>query len=143
MGDLSPNFSRQEFACHCCGKLPPDWLPGETPPLVNALEQLRAAAGNQGVIIVSGFRCVRHNRAVGGEPDSQHLIGKAADIHLNGHTLPQTYEVAQAIPPFVEGGIGYYPEQHFVHLDVRGHEARWGWLNGRYVSIAAALREQA
>lgn len=33
------------------------------------------------VFINSGFRCPRHNAAVGGVPNSQHVRGEAADLH--------------------------------------------------------------
>ena len=70
MGHLSPHFSRKEFDCHCCGKLPPNWVEEEIPPLVTTLEQIRTAAAGQPVTIISGYRGVLHNREVGGEPDS-------------------------------------------------------------------------
>ena len=138
MGDLSPHFSRVEFQCHCCGGLPPDWQGGETPPLVLALEQFRAAAG-QAVHIISGYRCPRHNRAVGGALDSQHLRGHAADLYIPGKTVRELYDLAGGVGAFARGGIGVYPEQGFVHVDVRGYEARWGKLHGQFVSLEEAL----
>lgn len=38
---------------------------------------------NRPVIISSGYRCPALNKAVGGVPNSWHLKGNAADIHLN------------------------------------------------------------
>ena len=45
------------------------------------LEPLRAFAGKP-IVISSGYRCPALNRAVGGVPQSQHLRGEAADLHL-------------------------------------------------------------
>lgn len=135
MGDLSQHFSRQEFACHCgCGE---DQV---SPALVEALEQLRAAAGNVPVSIISGRRCLRHNAQVGGSKDSQHLQGRAADLVIHGLPLEALFDLAAGVPMFRNGGIGLYPGQGFIHVDVRGHAARWGQVGGRYVSIAEALR---
>ena len=46
-----------------------------------ACEPLREHFGIP-IIISSGYRCPALNRAVGGVPNSQHLIGEAADIVL-------------------------------------------------------------
>ena len=47
---------------------------------VNLLEKLRALNNNQPLMVSSGYRCERLNRAVGGKPNSQHLRGEAVDI---------------------------------------------------------------
>lgn len=46
----------------------------------NLLEKLRELNGNQPLVVSSGYRCERLNRAVGGKPNSQHLRGEAVDI---------------------------------------------------------------
>jgi len=67
VGDLSPNFSRQEFACKCgCG------VDAVDPILVMQLERMRASAGVP-LSIRSGCRCQNHNREEGGKDDSAHL----------------------------------------------------------------------
>lgn len=45
----------------------------------NILDPLRKAYGKP-IIVTSGFRCARLNRAVGGATTSQHTTGQAADI---------------------------------------------------------------
>jgi len=47
------------------------------------LEPLRKAMGKP-IIISSGFRCERLNKAVGGVSNSQHMKGQAADIDIQG-----------------------------------------------------------
>lgn len=49
----------------------------------NILEPLRAHF-NSSIRILSGFRCLELNKAVGGAPTSQHTLGEAADIHVQG-----------------------------------------------------------
>ena len=74
MGDLSEHFSREEMACKCgCGL---DTVDAE---LLSLLEKIRAHF-DRPITINSGCRCEAHNRAVGGSKNSQHLIGRAADI---------------------------------------------------------------
>jgi len=127
MGDLSAHFSLAEFRCKCgkCG------LPtGVNPPLIEGLETLRAMAGRP-VNVNSGARCPHHNRAVGGSIWSQHIVTPqkpildAADVAIAGFGSKQLFLMAEQIPQFLTGGIGYYPGKAFVHVDVRGRKARW------------------
>lgn len=127
---LSPHFLEREFACRCCGRADVD------PALVDALERLRAVVASP-VIILSGSRCARHNRRVGGAPASRHLIDKlgggrrqsdAADVAVTkALSLRRIFRAAMAVPAFRnDGGVGVYLAQGFVHLDTRGRRARWG-----------------
>ena len=48
------------------------------------------------IIITSGYRCPELNKAVGGNPESQHMIGEAADIRCSRmdeliHVLKEFY----------------------------------------------------
>ena len=47
--------------------------------VTNILDPLREAYGKP-IVVTSGFRCPRLNRAVGGVAKSQHMNGEAADI---------------------------------------------------------------
>jgi uncharacterized protein YcbK (DUF882 family) len=122
MGDLSKNFNRSEFACKgkdCCNHSAP-----VHPDLVEALQALRDRIGKP-LSITSGFRCNRHNKAIGGEAHSFHTLGMAADVACqNGISPAQLATLAEGIDLFREGGIGIYPS--WVHLDVRKNgKARW------------------
>jgi len=117
MGDLSANFSRSEFQCKCgCKKF------NITPALIKGLQKLRDYLGMP-IIINSGTRCPKHNAAVGGTRNSYHLRGYAADICVEGLTPKALAIKAEQITVFRCGGIGIYST--FVHVDVRGHRARW------------------
>ncbi len=133
MGDLSRNFSRSEFACRCCGKADID------PRLVDALQELRDLA-NAPIRVTSGYRCPEHNRAVGGAKQSRHLRGHAADIVIKSLSVAGMYELAEQVAAFRNGGIGVYPEQGFVHVDIREVRTRWGHLGGKYVSFEEAMK---
>lgn len=51
----------------------------------NVLDPLRKLWGNP-IIVTSGFRCAKLNRAVGGVAKSQHMKGQAADIRTVENT---------------------------------------------------------
>ncbi len=91
--------------------------------LVRKLEELRAAIGKP-IQITSGYRPPAYNRMVGGVSNSAHINGLAADIVCPGLSTADLREVAERIIGDA-GGVGYYPSQGFVHIDVRGYAARW------------------
>ena len=72
-------FNFSEFACRCCGRIPPG-VRGNIEALVdNVLDPARRVFGGP-VSVSSGYRCPKHNAEVGGVGGSQHLRGEAADI---------------------------------------------------------------
>jgi len=114
---ITKHFMRSEFACQDnCGFDQIDLR------LVNGLELLRNHL-NKPVIVISGCRCEAHNKAIGGAKYSQHLLGKAADIRVDGMTARQIYDVARNIVEF--HGFGVADSLNFVHLDVRDAPSRW------------------
>lgn len=127
---LSNHFSSDEFACTCCGVFHIDMR------LIKALEELRAIV-KKPLCILSGYRCEKHNKAIGGAQASEHVKGLAADVAIPaGHTLKLFYERIEQVAAFKNGGVGLYPKERFAHVDVRGKRARWGRLDGKYVSIS-------
>jgi len=87
MGDLSKNFSRSEFACNgknCCKNSAP-----VHPDLITALQALRDLIGFP-LRIGSGFRCNKHNQAIGGASKSFHTLGMAADISCPSGFSPES-----------------------------------------------------
>ena len=104
MGDLSAHFSRHEFACRHCGRVI------VTRHLVQHLERLRALVGAP-LVVVSGYRCPEHNRAVGGARGSLHTRGMAADLRRGYATRAQARAAGFT-------GIGFCGDSA-VHVDVR------------------------
>jgi uncharacterized protein YcbK (DUF882 family) len=70
--------------------------------------------------IVSGFRAPKYNlmlRKKGHEVarDSQHTYGHAVDFRIPGVATTKLLDWARGLRL---GGVGYYPESQFVHVDV-------------------------
>lgn len=61
----------------------------------------------------SGFRCREHNKAVGGVPNSQHLYGKAGDIHVADKA--SRFIILNALLAAGFKRIGIY--NSFIHAD--------------------------
>ena len=116
MGNLSRNFDREEFACKCNNNCGFDTVDAEL------LKMVQAARDELGPIkINSACRCEEHNKSVGGSEQSQHIKGKAADLKPLHTTVDKLWQFLTA--NFPNSGIGRY--NTFVHVDSRGHKARW------------------
>ena len=117
MTKLSKHFDSSEFRCHCgtCGF---DVVDSE---LLVVLEDLRETYG-QPVTVTSGCRCQRHNKKIGGAPESYHTKGMAADIQVRGLSSAKVYQYLTGKYPD-KYGIGYY--HSWVHIDVRPKKSRW------------------
>jgi zinc D-Ala-D-Ala carboxypeptidase len=127
-GRISAHFHLAEFACSHCR-----W-PRANRALVRGLERLRSAHYTQGLSIVSGYRCVAHNTAIGGARHSQHLYGRAADIPPRGDGgRLVTVNTVAALRLFA--GLEYQPKysgQGCTHVDVRAggdpaHPSIFAW----------------
>ncbi len=103
--------------------------------------------------VMSGYRTPFYNRSIGNVKYSRHVWGGAADIFIdespknnymddlnkdsiiNWKDAEVLYDLVDGLygKPFYErliGGLGWYRKTAahgpFVHVDVRGHRARWG-----------------
>lgn len=132
---LSPHFKLSEFLCR--SKEYQDFVRIHTdlPPL---LEEIRSnannmfgAAGRLGLTITSAYRPRPYNRAIGGAENSTHIAGLAADIYPSLHGMSLNRSIIIKFGEMCDrvvgrrGGVGIYPDHLFVHVDVRGEEARW------------------
>lgn len=116
---LSKNFHLSEFRP---GKHTYEYI-RISPALVRALEDIRGACGRP-VTVTSGYRPPDYNREIGGVSNSTHVDGLAADIYCDGLTTNQLYDICEQVIG-KRGGVGYYPKSGFIHVDLRGYEARW------------------
>ena len=107
---LTPNFTLAELiASNTARRLGLDNTP--TPEALRRLQgtaemlqRIRDTLGKP-VIVTSGYRGPRLNRAVGGVTSSDHMSGQAADIVAPAFGTP--YQVAKALAPLVQTlGIG-------------------------------------
>ena len=113
---LSENFRLGEFKCKCsrCSTVLVDT------ELVEILQALRDLFG-ESIDINSGYRCEAHNAEVGGDPNSSHMQGMAADIVVHGIEPKEVAKVAESIGV---KRIGLYED--FVHIG-SGNKKRF-WL---------------
>lgn len=77
--------------------------------------------------LISGYRSPQTNamlaaRYEGVARHSMHIEGRAADINLPGRQLSLLHRIALALR---FGGVGYYPQSDFVHVDT-GRVRHWG-----------------
>lgn len=117
MTQLSPNFNESEFACKCCGVAKVD------PELVAKLQAARDIYWKP-MRITSGYRCPRHNKAVGGVPNSYHVQGQAADVLCS----PGDWD--EMVSAFESAGflrIGQYRNKGFIHVDVGSSPSPATW----------------
>ena len=102
-----------------------DWRNGEEhamdPRLFDALHAIDTRLGsNQPFQVISGYRSphtnsMLHARSNGVAEHSQHMLGKAIDIRVEGVELRNLHKAALDVSA---GGVGYYPVSDFVHVDV-------------------------
>lgn len=85
---LTPNFQLSEFTRSATAEL----LNIRNVPTPEAVDNLRALCtavlqplrdhAKLPIVVSSGYRCPKLNRAVGGVARSQHLVGEAADLRI-------------------------------------------------------------
>lgn len=99
----------------------PDGVVGEVDPrLLRVIDHLEDHFGAESVEVISGYRSPAYNATLKAKGhnvarESQHMQGTAVDLHLN--------EVREAaVRDYVQGlgcgGVGYYPANAFVHVDL-------------------------
>jgi len=98
------------------------------PRVFDLLHDLVAAVGRPEaeIDIVCGYRTPWSNEFLrrttsGVATHSLHMLGEAIDIRIPGVS---TLELRDAALALRRGGVGYYPESGFVHVDV-GRVRRW------------------
>jgi uncharacterized protein YcbK (DUF882 family) len=127
---LTTNFSLSEFESKD-GSETPGILQKNIKELAKNLQVLRDHFGKP-IKVNSGYRSPEHNARVGGGKRSQHLLGTAADIVIDGVSNDL---IADTIEQFIregkmqQGGLGRYDD--FTHYDIRGVKARWDFRKNK------------
>ena len=91
------------------------------PKLFDLLYRLKQTLGSDAPFqVISGYRCpvtnmkLRKKGGGGVAKASLHVEGKALDIHVAGTSLTDLRDAAKASR---KGGVGFYPQDGFVHVD--------------------------
>ncbi len=90
------------------------------PRLLDLLYQLRGKlAYERPIHVISGYRCPATNAMLAARSKqvakhSYHMLGMAIDLRLPGRPLEAVRDAAIGLG---RGGVGYYPESDFVHVD--------------------------
>lgn len=103
-------FNHEEFYCKCGREHEQQIV---DPLFVKKLDTAREIAGIP-FVINSGYRCVKHNREVGGVEHSSHLRGLAADISTK--TLRHRFLIVDALLKVGFSRIGVATD--YIHADI-------------------------
>ena len=114
------NFKIQEFVCRCGCEMPAEARQNIEALVANVLDPLRDEYGKP-IYVNSGYRCEKHNAAVGGVPKSQHMLGQAADISVKSEKLKVKSELDELARIIVSQGrfdqLILYPT--FLHVSYK------------------------
>lgn len=116
-------FTREEFRCQCNGKYCNGFPVEPEEKMVRTVDEIRRRLGIPIGIVTSGgsgVRCPTHNAEVGGVYNSEHLYGRAADLHSSASPAKMK-AVAEEVMGNT-GGIGLY--DWGIHVDT-GKYSRW------------------
>jgi uncharacterized protein YcbK (DUF882 family) len=97
------------------------------PDLLDLLTDLHQASGSRLPFeVICGYRSPATNKMLADRsknvsPKSLHLQGKAIDIRLSDVSLERLRDTALKL---TRGGVGYYPDSNFVHVDT-GRVRAW------------------
>lgn len=106
---------------------PDDRASPPVPELVRLLYKVADHFGRKReVVVISGYRSPEYNelrtrqsRQVGKE--SRHMKGEAMDLRIDGVSIVALHRYLRKLRA---GGVGYYPDSHFVHIDI-GPPRHW------------------
>lgn len=99
------------------------------PSLLDLIYDVRESLGSSGTFeVISAYRSPATNDMLRGRSassgvakKSQHLLGKAIDVRLRGVATARLRDAALELG---RGGVGYYEDSDFVHMDT-GRVRRW------------------
>lgn len=112
---LSKDSKQSDFFCPCCNE------GGLDAGFMAQLLRFLAFTGLGELVSTSGYRCPKHNLAVGGTLASRHIIGHALD--LRAPTVHLKTIILDAAHKAGINGIGLGAS--FLHLDDREIPAKW------------------
>ena len=123
---MTKNFSKEEFDCNDGSEMPIN-IYHNMVKVANQLQTLRDYIGKP-IQVNSAWRSEEYNASIGGVKNSQHIMGRAADIVIKGMTPIEVSKIIEELiskGDMLQGGLGIYSS--FVHYDIRGTKARWDY----------------
>lgn len=132
--EFTPYWSRMRGGVR--NSVPPESVWSNIVPTLAVLDRFRREIGSP-VIMISTYRSVAYNRAIGGAGQSFHTQFQAIDFTCHRGTPREwanrldRYRGDRFRNPETgaefrfRGGIGVYPSRFFVHIDTRGSDANW------------------
>ena len=124
---MTQHFTLKEFTSSATAKrlgidnTPPAAVRAKLKTLAqNVLEPLRKAWGKP-IIVSSGYRCPRLNKAIGGAQNSDHLYGCAADIHTVSDTREDNKRLFDLALHLIHNGT--------IEVKQLIDESRYDWLH--------------
>ena len=123
---MTKNFTKEEFDCNDGSEMPIN-VYHNIVKVANQLQVLRDEL-KKPIHINSAYRSEDYNKQIGGVKNSQHIMGRAADIAIKGMTPIEVSKVIERLisnGDMLQGGIGIYSS--FVHYDIRGERRRWDY----------------
>jgi uncharacterized protein YcbK (DUF882 family) len=97
------------------------------PGVFDILHEIQVVSGSTGTFeVISAYRSPATNEMLRGRSggvarNSQHVRGKAIDVRLTDLDTAELRDVALSLK---RGGVGYYQQSDFVHVDT-GRVRRW------------------
>lgn len=108
--------------------------------IMTQLDVIRDIA-EEPIIISSGYRCKKLNKAVGGSKNSQHMFGYAADLKLTKDskiTLKELFEKIKDIIPYTQLILEEKGKAKWIHYGYKPHDVRMESMifkNGVYQNV--------
>lgn len=146
---LSKYFTEGEFAASSIAKrhgwdntMPPEVLQNAIDLCENILDPVREHFGKP-LIITSGYRSPKLNKAVGGSKTSQHTLGQAADIRVLGvshwDVLKYIYDNLPYDQLIAEYMVKGDPDDGWVHVSYKRSNSRKMALTINKAGVTAGI----
>lgn len=126
---LSKYFTLEEMNCKCkkcSSSLPSKTILKNLINLALEMDKLRIKIGKP-INVNSAYRCVEHNKAIGGVSNSAHTLGYACDWNTDDMSEEDMFKIASGLDYKYAGkrkpttnfkGVGYYKNKGFCHVDI-------------------------
>jgi len=120
----SPFFKMEEFSCRCSYAECEESNQFMDERFLELIFKVRAQLDFP-FYVTSGFRCVKHNRDVGGAKNSYHTKGLAVDI-----AMYNDYDRYELLEQLMAHGLSAIIYKSFVHIELRPGQPKL--LRGSY-----------